>query len=153
MKDIPEEHKNDLEYIVDLIDWELNTDPDFKKNHFLKHIPARDPEEMKEEGYYEKWIIYGFEGFSAKELVVYPKRSVVIRDAEAYGMIVVQGRGMLGRLEMESPTIIRFGELTRDEFFVTRDVAREGVRIENTGNEELVILKNFGPGNPEAPKL
>jgi len=37
--------------------------------------------------------------FSAKELVVYPKRSVVIRDAEAYGMIVVQGRGRLGKLE------------------------------------------------------
>jgi hypothetical protein len=54
---------------------------------------------------------------------------------------------------MESQTIIRLGELTRDEFFVTREVAREGVRIENTGNEELVILKNFGPGNPEAPKL
>jgi len=153
MKDIPEEHKNDLEYIVDLIDWELNTDPDFKKNHLLKHIPAEDPEEMREEGYYEKWIIYGYEGFSAKELVVYPKRSVVIRDAEAYGMIVVQGRGRLGKLEMESPTIIRFGELTRDEFFVTKEVAKEGVRIENTGNEELVILKNFGPGNAEAPKL
>jgi hypothetical protein len=60
---------------------------------------------------------------------------------------------MLGRLEMESQTIIRLGELTRDEFFVTREVAREGVRIENTGNEELVILKNFGPGNSEAPKL
>jgi len=68
-------------------------------------------------------------------------------------MIAVQGRGRLGKLEMESPTIIRFGELTRDEFFVTKEVAKEGVRIENTGNEELVILKNFSPGNTEAPKL
>lgn len=151
MKDVPEEHKHDLEYIVDLIDWELNTDPDFKKNHFIKHVPARDPEEMKEEGYYEKWIVYGVEDFSAKELTVYPKRSALIRDEEAYGMIVVQGRGRIGKFEAESPTMIRFGELTRDEFFVTREAAKEGVKIENTGNENLVILKNFGPGNPEAP--
>ena len=152
MKDVPEEHKNDLEYIADLIDWELNTDPDFKKNHFIKHLPVRDPNEMKEEGYHEKWIVYGIEDFSAKELTVYPKKSVVIRDSEAYGMIVVQGRGRLGRFEIESPTIIRFGELTHDEFFVTKDAAKEGVKIENTGNENLVILKNFGPGNQEAPK-
>ena len=152
MKDVPEEHKNDLEYIADLIDWELNTDPDFKKNHFIKHLPVRDPNEMEEEGYHEKWIVYGIEDFSAKELTVYPKKSVVIRDSEAYGMIVVQGRGRLGRFEIESPTIIRFGELTHDEFFVTKDAAKEGVKIENTGNENLVILKNFGPGNQEAPK-
>jgi len=107
---------------------------------------------MREEGYYEKWIVYGIEDFSAKELTVYPKKSVVIKDSEAYGMIVVQGRGRLGKFEIESPTIIRFGELTHDEFFVTKDVAKEGVKIENTGRENLVILKNFGPGNQEAPK-
>lgn len=153
MKDVPEEHKNDLEYIVDLIDWELNTDPDFKKNHFINHLPVRDPEEMRDEGYYEKWIVYGSEDFSAKELTIYPKKSVVIKDLEAYGMIVVQGRGKLGKFEIESPTIIRFGELTHDEFFVTKEAAKEGIKIENTGNENLVILKNFGPGNQEAPKI
>ena len=68
-------------------------------------------------------------------------------------MIVVQGRGRLGRFEIESPTIIRFGELTHDEFFATKDAAKEGVKIENTGNENLVILKNFGRGNQEAPKI
>jgi hypothetical protein len=30
-------------------------------------------------------------------------------------------------------------------------VAREGVEITNTGNENLVLLKHFGPGNSEAP--
>ncbi|MEM3897350.1 MAG: hypothetical protein QXO04_01900 [Nitrososphaerota archaeon] len=156
-KDIPEEYKKDyektLEYMTDLIDWELNIDPDFKKNHFLRHVPARDPDEMKEDGYYEKWIIYGFDDFSAKELIVYPKKSVVIKDEEAYGMIVIQGKGRLGKFEAESPTIIRFGDLTHDEFFITKEAAREGVKIENTGNEELVMLKNFGPGNREAPKI
>ncbi|MEM2550313.1 MAG: hypothetical protein QW689_07870, partial [Nitrososphaerota archaeon] len=98
-------------------------------------------------------IIYGFDDFSAKELIVYPKKSAVIKDEEAYGMIVIQGKGRLGKFEAESPTIIRFGDLTHDEFFITKEAAREGVKIENTGNEELVMLKNFGPGNREAPKI
>lgn len=68
-------------------------------------------------------------------------------------MILVQGRGLVGKSNAETPTMIRYGELTDDEFFVTRDAAREGVEIKNTGKENLIILKNFGPGNPEAPKL
>ncbi len=151
MKDIPEEHKHDLEYIVEFIDWDLNTDPEFRKHHFMTHIPVKEEDEMREEGYYEKWIIYGCEDFSAKELVVYPKRTVTIRDAEAYGLIVVQGRGKVGRFEIESPTLVRFGEITYDEFFVSRGVARDGVEIINNGNENLVMLKHFGPGNSEAP--
>ena len=55
--------------------------------------------------------------------------------------------------KIKSPTIIRFEELTYDEFFVMKDAAKEGVKMENMGNENLVILKNFGPGNREAPKL
>lgn len=31
--------------------------------------------------------------YSAKELTVFPRRSVTIRDAAAYGLIVVQGGG------------------------------------------------------------
>jgi hypothetical protein len=151
MKDIPEEFKHDPEYIVEFIEWDLNTDPEFKRHHFVPHIRVRDEDEMHEEGYYEKWIVYGCEDFSAKELTVYPKRTVVIKDAEAYGFVVVQGKGKIGRFEVESPTLVRFGEITYDEFFVSREVAREGVEITNTGNENLVLLKHFGPGNSEAP--
>jgi len=46
--------------------------------------------------------------------------------------------------------MIRFGEMTQDELFVTRDAAKEGVRVENaSASEPLVILKHFGPGNPD----
>jgi hypothetical protein len=42
--------------------------------------------------------------------------------------------------------MIRFGEMTEDELFVTKDAAAEGVRIENRSETEpLVILKHFGP--------
>ena len=42
--------------------------------------------------------------------------------------------------------------MTEDELFVTADAAREGVRIVNpSATENLVMLKHFGPGNPQAP--
>ncbi len=47
--------------------------------------------------------------------------------------------------------MIRFGEMTEDEFFVTAAAAEEGVLIENLSTSDpLVMLKHFGPGNPDA---
>jgi len=41
--------------------------------------------------------------------------------------------------------------MTEDELFVTADAARRGVEIENPSETEpLVLLKHFGPGNPDA---
>jgi hypothetical protein len=42
--------------------------------------------------------------------------------------------------------MIRFGELTEDEYFVTADAAKAGVAVANTGTEPLVTLRYFGPG-------
>jgi hypothetical protein len=48
--------------------------------------------------------------------------------------------------------MIRFGAMTEDELFVTAEAAAAGVRIENRSESDpLVILKHFGPGNPESP--
>jgi hypothetical protein len=64
---------------------------------------------------------------------------------------VTQGHGLLGTMTISAPTMIRFGEMTEDELFVTADAARQGVRIENkSAADPLVILKHFGPGNPDA---
>ena len=42
--------------------------------------------------------------------------------------------------------------MTKDEFFVTADAAKNGVTITNrSATENLVMLKHFGPGNPQAP--
>jgi hypothetical protein len=50
--------------------------------------------------------------------------------------------------------MIRFTDLTEDEFFVSYDTARAGVRFVNTGSEPLVTLRYFGPGtNPHAPNV
>jgi len=46
----------------------------------------------------------------------------------AYGLIVVQGHGTLGAWDVETPTLIRYGQRTFDEFFVSEAAAREGWR-------------------------
>ena len=65
-------------------------------------------------------MTYGTSWYSAKELTVLPKRTVTIKDAAAYGLILTQGHGMFGGLQVSTPAMIRFGQMTEDELFVTR---------------------------------
>ncbi len=146
VKDVPEEHKNDLDYIVDLLDWEANLNPNFFEDHFLPPKPVKPVEEMHAEGYEENWVVYNSEFFAAKELTVFPKSSVTIKENGPYGVIVIEGHGRFGTLEIESPQLIRFGQMTKDELFVTYKAAREGITITNLSDREnLVMLKHFGP--------
>jgi hypothetical protein len=57
-------------------------------------------------------------------------------------------------MEVETPSFIRFGEMTKDELFVSAGAARRGVVVRNRSDQEnLVMLKHFGPGNPDAEGL
>jgi hypothetical protein len=154
VKDVPKEHHHNLDYLLDMIDWDANLDPEFAKNRLFHPIPVRPEREMRDAGYVEKWVTYSTPHYSAKELTVLPGRSATIKDAAAYGAIVVQGRGAVGRLAVETPALIHFGEMTSDELFVTCAAAAEGVQITNESKTEpLVMLKHFGPGNPDAASL
>jgi hypothetical protein len=149
-KDIPPEKMGDFEYLLELVDWEANCDPNFAENHFMQPLPVRPEEEMEAAGYSEKWICYKSPAYSAKELTVHPGQTVRIRDQAAYGLIMVQGHGKLGVWDIETPTMIRFGQLTRDEYFVSETAALDGVLINNPSQSDpIVMLKHFGPGNPE----
>lgn len=149
-KDTPEDRKGDYDYLLEILDWELNVDPEMQKNRFMAPLPVKPIEEMQAEGYEEKWVCYKSADFSASELTVYPGATVTIRDAAAYGMILMQGYGRMGVWEIETPSLIRFGQLTSDEFFVSEKAAVEGVEITNrSSTEPLVMLKHFGPGNPD----
>ncbi len=146
VKDVPEDLKNDLDYILSILDWEENLDPNFEENHLVKPNMVKDEAEMLEDGYIDKWVVYTTKDFSAKELTVLPGRTVTVKDDGAYGLITVQGRGKIGDLSIETPTIIRYGELTEDEFFVTKKAAQQGITITNESKtENLVFLKHFGP--------
>ncbi len=138
-KNCPPEEKGNFEYLLDVIDWEANTDPDFAKNRFM------EPKVIESnEHYTEEWICYKCDKVCAKRLTVYPGQSAVIKDRAAYGMILLQGKGRMGIWDIETPTLIRYGELTNDEFFVTEKAAADGVKIVNTSDTEpIVMLKHF----------
>ncbi|TVR32071.1 MAG: hypothetical protein EA404_08585, partial [Spirochaetaceae bacterium] len=134
VKDVPDEYKNDLDFIMSLIDWDLNVDPDLYQNRFAPPKPVRPIAEMQDAGYQENWISYKADAFSAKELTVHPRRTVRITDDAAYGLIVVQGHGTFGAHEVSAPTMIRFGQMTEDELFVTHQAAADGVEITNNSD-------------------
>jgi hypothetical protein len=155
VKDVPKNKHHDLDYLVDQLDWAGNVNPNFKDSHYLEPMPCP---ETSGEGHSDRWIVYGKvngeELFTAKELTVNPGVKVTIKDNGAYGLISVQGSGWIGRHRLQTPAMIRFGELTDDEYFVGHEAARNGVVYDNTGNEKLVVLRYFGPDtNPNAPKV
>ncbi len=148
-KDCPEDKKGDFDYLIEVMDWDVNTDPDFYKNRFMAPKPAGDVKAMQAAGYMDEWICYKSDVACAKRLTVMPGAEVCIKDAAAYGIILLQGHGSMGVWEIETPAQIRYGQLTNDEFFVTEAAAKEGVVIKNPSkNDPIVMLKHFGE-NPE----
>jgi hypothetical protein len=156
VKCMPQEYHQDFDFIIDQLDWEKNVNPEFKNHHYLEPVPVADTDG---EGYLDRWIVYGdIDGeqlFTAKELTVEPGVKATVKDSGAYGLVCVQGTGKINRKPLNSPAMIRFNELTEDEYFVTEDGARLGVTYENISESEpLVVLRYFGPGvHPNAPKL
>jgi hypothetical protein len=149
-KDVPEEHHGDYDFIVDLLDWEKNVDPDFVGNRFMNPYPTATSAADGGSAYVENWIVYRSNSFSAKELTVRPGQTVTITDQDAYGALLVQGAGTFGGHDAQAATLIRFGQLSQDEFFVSEAAARAGVTISNrSATDDIVILKHFGPGNVE----
>ncbi len=144
VKDMPADKHQDLDFIIGQLDWEKNVDPNFKANNFLEPMRADAGE-----GWEDRWIVYGrVDGeqlFSAKELTLQPGARCVLRDPGASGWLTVQGKGTMGRLNLQTPAMIRFGALTEDEVFITHEAATAGVEICNTGSEPLVGLRYFGP--------
>jgi hypothetical protein len=154
VKDVKPEFSHDLDYLISMLDWEGNVNPEFAKTNKTKPRPVKAVAEMEDQGYRELWITYGTPHYSAKELTVLPGRSVKISDKAAYGSILTQGHGRIAKQSISTPSMIRFGDMTEDEFFVTAAAAEAGVLVENlSSSDPLVMLKHFGPGNPDAQSL
>jgi len=149
-KDVPVEHHGDYDFVLDLLDWEKNTDPDFVANRFMRPYETEASKAAGGAGYSEHWIVYRSEAFSAKELTVKPRQTVTITEQDAYGAILVQGHGTFGGFDAAAATVLRYGQPSEDEFFVSAGAARAGVTISNhSATDDLVVLKHFGPGNVE----
>lgn len=146
----PDDKLGDYDELIDVLDWGLNLDSNMMQNRFMPPKPVYSEEEMQSKGFIENWICYKSKAFSAKELTVLPGQTVTIHDAAAYGMIMMQGHGKMERWTIETPSLIRYGQLTFDEYFISEGAAKKGVQITNLSDTDpIVMLKHFGPDNPD----
>ncbi len=147
VENCPEDQKRNIEYILGLMDWPKNVDPHYKKSYFRPPLPAQQGE-----GFVETWVTYANPFVAAKELTILPGQTVEVKDAAAYGCILIQGHGKFGCYDAESAIMLRYGQLSADEYFVGEPAAKAGVKITNHSHyEPMVILKHFANNNPQTP--
>src|SRR5205085_7472708 len=65
---------------------------------------------------------------------------LTIKDAAAYGLILTQGHGTFAGLQVSTPAMIRFGEMTEDELFVSADAASAGVAVTNRSESDPLVI-------------
>jgi hypothetical protein len=118
------------------VEWEVNGDPYFYENNRLSPQPI---EPGPGAGASESWIFYNTRKFSGKKLVVEPGVSVDVAEPGVYSLLVWSGSGRYCGHDVEG------GDASRDELLVAHDVAVRPHTVENTGREDLVVLKFFGP--------
>lgn len=149
VENCPEDKKRNLEYVMSLLDWEKNVDPHYRKHYFRPPVACPNSDGR----YAEKWVAYANDYIAAKELTVQPGQKVVVSDGVAYGCIIIQGHGKFGAYDAEASVMLRFGQPSNDEFFVSEAAAKQGVVIENRSRfQPMVILKHFGPNHPDMPR-
>ncbi len=66
----------------------------------------------------------------------------------------VQGQGRIGKLALQTPAMINFGENTEDEVFISHEAATAGVEIENTGSDRSLAFATSArlPSEPTAER-
>ncbi len=129
--------------ILEQLDWEGNGDPFFYENHHLEPMLIQE-----QQGGKEYWIYYGTKKFSGKKLVVKPGASFKTSEKGVYNILVWSGCGEYGGHKVEGKNH------DMDELLISYDKAVEGVTVKNTGKEDLVILKFFGPDiNTDVPMI
>jgi hypothetical protein len=147
VENCPDDKKEDVDYVMSLMDWDKNVDPNYRDHYFRPPVLASEDDLHR-----ENWIVYGNEYIAGKELTVFPGQSVTVKDPCAYGCIIIQGYGSFGEYDAAASVMLRFGQASSDEYFVSEQAARQGVRINNLNPfEPMVILKHFGPNNPDRP--
>jgi hypothetical protein len=149
VENVPQDRKQDIDYVMSLMDWDKNVDPHYRKRYFRPPV-ACPP---REDGLASRWVVYANPYIAAKETTILPGRTAMIREAAAFGCVIVQGFGKFGAFDAEAAGMLRFGQLSGDEYFVSEKAAAQGVRVSNASRwEPMVILQHFGPNNRETPQ-
>jgi len=137
-KDVrPEDKKKYGEKIIlKMVNWKISGDPFFYEN---RHTPPILIEGSKSSAGEEYWIFYNTTKFNGKKLIVHPGAKYLTKDKGVYNILVWQGKGKYGGHEIEAKNI------NMDELLICHERAVGGLEVVNTGNEDLVIFKFFGP--------
>lgn len=122
--------------VLGQLDWKTSGDPYFYENRRMVPLLVED---SKQTGGQEFWIFYNTYKFSGKKLTVKPGRKFTSIEKGVYNIFVWQGQGKYGGLE------IKANDFGLDELLISFDKATQPITIENTGTNDLVIFKFFGP--------
>lgn len=142
-KDVSEQDQRELgeRAVLSWIDWEANGDPDFYQHRRIVPVPC-----FTDDGVEEAWIFCGTTKFSGKRLRLAPGARIKSVEHGFYSLLVWNGTGTVSG---HAVTGRRPGE---DELLVVRDAAIQAHEIVNTGEDELLLVKFFGPDiNPDSP--
>lgn len=122
------------------VDWEACSDSHFFEHHHLYPHPIKEelPKGIKEE-----WIWYNTKKFNGTRITINPGFEYITKALGMYGLFIWKGKGYVDHIFVEGQKV----SLTEsnDEFLICHDRAVKGVKIKNTGNENLVAFKFFGP--------
>jgi len=146
-KDVRDEDREKYgeNYILQLVDWDVNGDPYFYEN---RHTPPVLIEETAQKGGREYWVFYNTQKFSGKRLVVQPGETFHTKENGVYNLLIWRGKGLFGEAEIEGENP------EKDELLICHDRAVQNTEIRNTGDSELSIFKFFGRDiNPDVPLL
>ena len=131
--------------ILQHINWEISGDPFFYEN---RHTPPVLIEETRQPGGEEYWIYYNTTKFSGKKLVVKPGQRFTSQDKGVYNILVWKGEGRYDGHPIQA------GNFDQDELLVSHAKATVPILVENTGKDDLVIIKFFGPDiNLDVPMI
>lgn len=131
--------------ILEQINWPVSGDPYFSENY--RTVPQPVPAGPQEGGQ-EFWIFYNTPKFSGKQLVVKPGQRFTCLDQGVYNLLVWRGQGRF------AGQTISAGDFEREELLISHERALQPLVVENTGTEDLIIFKFFGPNiNPNAPQI
>jgi hypothetical protein len=125
---------------LDLVDWEANADPYFYENH---HLSPQMVEETRTDGAWEEWVWYNTVKFSGKRVTVKPGESFFNKEPGVHGIFMWRGKGTIAGFNLEGQKVSL--QESHDELLITADKAETGYTIENTGDENIVLYKYFGP--------
>jgi hypothetical protein len=122
--------------VLNQVDWELSGDPYFYEN---RHTSPQLITETRQPGGEEYWIYYNTTRFSGKKLVVKPGQKFNCVDNGVYNILVWRGCGLYDGYKIEA------GNFALDELLVSHARATSPIWVENTGTQDLIIIKFFGP--------